>query len=608
MAQKGIELLQALASRLSYKPGCHFGVDAPSPNRALLWLAAPSLSDARRAGSFGLRIFHDVQPATIHTTADALQAFAVLVSRFELHEAAEFFCVDSRQVFMPHRAGAEHGTFVWCDFESTSGRWIRAMAEWLDNDQQPGSEPAQSLLPREESPFGIVLVQPPSSVALTSPGQAPFTGAHFAQQDLVRGLISAAGPGEVLIHAIGRERSSWAAALSRDEFAQRAVTVDLDGLRRRLASRAPTVLLVPHADLTPALHIRHVLGGPRWPVVGLTHDLSDPAIFRSLVLAQSAGLRAGDALVCCSRAARDAAIRLSAQARQLVASPEEALSFPVVAHGVDASLHEPGDRHQARQRFGLAEDVCVFLCFGRIDHGSKADLVGLIGAFGQSPFSRRAHLLIAGASVGNDAGRQLDMLRRAAQAAAPEGSVSFLPNPDVAAKQRLFAAADVFVSPAHSLQESFGLTLIEAMLHGLPLVATDWNGYRDIVEDGRTGLLVPTRFVDAPADAWFEAALGPRSEFHAAHTAFVHIDIEALADAMARLASNPALRASMGANGRRRALERFDVRVTVLEHRAVFADSLRRAAGAADRQSGSPLPDLREAFAGHPARTPPGRN
>lgn len=90
----------------------------------------------------------------------------------------------------------------------------------------------------------------------------------------------------------------------------------------------------------------------------------------------------------------------------------------------------------------------------------------------------------------------------------------------------ILAAADIFVLPSYF--EAMPMSVIEAMLSGLPVVASDINGTREQVVPEETGLLVPPR------------------------------QVEPLAAALVRLAADPGTRARMGSAGRLRALDRFD--------------------------------------------------
>lgn len=89
------------------------------------------------------------------------------------------------------------------------------------------------------------------------------------------------------------------------------------------------------------------------------------------------------------------------------------------------------------------------------------------------------------------------------------------------------AAGDVFVSASE--REGFGLALVEAMAFGLPCVAADAGGNRDVIREGVNAFLVPAGSADA------------------------------LADAIARLFGDPEERARMGKNARRIAEEEFDI-------------------------------------------------
>lgn len=101
----------------------------------------------------------------------------------------------------------------------------------------------------------------------------------------------------------------------------------------------------------------------------------------------------------------------------------------------------------------------------------------------------------------------------------------------------LLRATDVFVLPSH--REGMPVSLLEAMATGLACVTTDVRGCREAV-DGGAGVLVPPR------------------------------DPAALADVLATLADDPQLRAAIGAQARRRVVDRYAVSQSVAPVRGVF--------------------------------------
>jgi len=97
----------------------------------------------------------------------------------------------------------------------------------------------------------------------------------------------------------------------------------------------------------------------------------------------------------------------------------------------------------------------------------------------------------------------------------------------------VYAACDVFALPSVSRLEAFGIVALEAMSTGKPVIVADIPGVREMIEDGRDGLL---------ADP-----MNPRD----------------LAEKIRRLLSDPEARRTMGARGREKVLESFSIeRVT----------------------------------------------
>jgi len=104
------------------------------------------------------------------------------------------------------------------------------------------------------------------------------------------------------------------------------------------------------------------------------------------------------------------------------------------------------------------------------------------------------------------------------------------------------AAADVFIGPARG-GESFGIVLIEAMSAGLPIVATDIDGWREVVRTGVDGLLVPPN------------------------------DPAALAAGVRRVLEDPKLASGLAASGRRRS-ERYRWSTVVEQIERAYRDAI----------------------------------
>jgi glycosyltransferase involved in cell wall biosynthesis len=194
-----------------------------------------------------------------------------------------------------------------------------------------------------------------------------------------------------------------------------------------------------------------------------------------------------------------------------------------IGNGVDSRhFHPAGDaaeRAATRRALGAAEDAAVILMIGRLV--AEKGYLELFEAMREV----EAILWIVGERLPSDHASAID---HAIEALARD--------PRLAPRIRLLGyrsdvpqllrAADIFTLPSH--REGMPRSIIEAMLSGLPVVATEIRGAREEVVAGETGALVPVG------------------------------DPRALAAALTRLVADPALRARQGAAGRARALELYD--------------------------------------------------
>jgi hypothetical protein len=126
-------LLAELMERISYKPGYEFALERVKTEVARVSLTCSTLPNSYEpTASIGLTIMNGINLRAIATPVDALQAFAAVVARFELHETSEFFKCDGRTIFDAHARGDSFGEFLWSDFTSLGGLYLRALKDALD--------------------------------------------------------------------------------------------------------------------------------------------------------------------------------------------------------------------------------------------------------------------------------------------------------------------------------------------------------------------------------------------------------------------------------------------------------------------------------------------
>lgn len=358
-----------------------------------------------------------------------------------------------------------------------------------------------------------------------------------------------------------------------------------------------TAYLALHATeldryLPELCHLRNRLAARPCPITATPHTLSYWSSRVRGLYKVLPGPRPYDSVFCTSRAAMDhLEAAFNSAAAELRALGLNGAGYggrlDLVPLGVDAAQFGGEDRAAARAALGLPMDGVAFLCLGRLNPKDKFDLLPLMAALALVNRSTPCRLILAGAE---EAGYGRGLLATA-QGVGLAGRVHLFADFASGQKARLYAAADVFVSPADNLQETFGLSLLEAMAAGRPVVAGDFSGYRDLVAEGETGFLVPALGPSAGAWAGLDAGwpiLGEReSALQAAQR--TALDFSALLERLGRLAGDAGLRTRLGAAGRARAQRLFDWPVVVARMNGLWHE-LKAAALAAPPRP--PEPDV----------------
>jgi starch synthase len=353
------------------------------------------------------------------------------------------------------------------------------------------------------------------------------------------------------------------------------------------------LLYRPDQVLGPMARQRLRVGPAAYSLCGVTHTLATSWTLDAIAKILVDPVMPWDALICTSKAALtvvEAVLDREAEhqrwrTRQDVASERPLL--PVIPLGVhtDDFAFTAQERQASRAAVGLNDTDVAVLFAGRLSIAGKAHPYPMLLALQDvaRETGRSIVLLLAGQAFNAATG---SLFETAVATFCPDVRPVFVDGKDFAAYRGAWAAADLFISLADSIQETFGLTPLEAMAAGLPALVSDWNGYKDTVRDGVDGFRIPT-WAPAPGAAevvtrYFEAGVGGYDDYLYRSNTAVAVDMGELRARLSDLVLDEALRRRMGAAGQARARSTFDWRVVYRSYQDLWGvqTEIRRKAAA----------------------------
>jgi len=355
-----------------------------------------------------------------------------------------------------------------------------------------------------------------------------------------------------------------------------------------------------------------------YSICGLTHTTATARTMDTLSNLLIAPVEAHDALICTSAAVR-ASVETQLEGVRDYLSAEyggprrraepQRVTIPLGVN-VDDFATSPEHRKAWRERLDIPPDAIVALYVGRFNAREKMNpaLMALSLERAAQRLGQRLYWVNSG-WAGTEA--EATSFHNDARAHCPSVCYRAVDGRPPDTRFSIWSVADFFISFSDNIQESFGLTPVEAMAAGLPCVVTDWDGYRDTVRHGLDGFRIDTA---APGPGggfdlayWHAMGWSDYSAYVAAAGQYVAIDFGQATDAICALASDAELRRALGAQAAQRAREVFDWSAIVPQYQALWGELAARRASAPGGTVAPPprnpfRPDPFTLYASYPTR------
>ncbi len=259
------------------------------------------------------------------------------------------------------------------------------------------------------------------------------------------------------------------------------------------------------------------------PVIAFTHSLSYQRFTSSIYKILCASPAPSDYILCTSDCALNVMSNLFEKVMKTINFSSQVpvlKKFPLP--------YECGENVSSVDR---DDNIFRVLFIGRLDWQTKADLFILKSIMRRLDNRKDVRFTMAGAP---DNPLYIELLKKEL---GPLG-VEIITELDEEKKEELYGKSHIFLSPSDNYQETFGLTVLEAKHFGCVPIVSDFDGYRELVEDGRDGMLVKTIAAPIPSDLMRSQCLVNEAVYHGWWAGGVGIDPEHVVRAIIDLKDN----------------------------------------------------------------------
>ncbi|WGU39698.1 glycosyltransferase family 4 protein [Phenylobacterium sp. NIBR 498073] len=430
-------------------------------------------------------------------------------------------------------------------------------------------------------------------------------GRHSAGESFLRGFLRHAQVDELWLYdALNVGAAKGEAMLKGVEPPRQVRRWIGERSLRQLAQ--PGCLYYPAADIPAQAWRRQPLGDASYSLCGVTHTTASAGTMDILANMSVAPVQPWDGLITTSRAVRTSVETQIQAMRDYLGSRLGAARFPgpqiaTIPLGVNVEDFARTDENRRtwRERLDIPQDAMVVLYVGRLHMAAKMNPALMAMAL-EAAAKRTGKPIYWVVSGWGHTDAYTETHHRWTTELCP--SVHYRPVDGRPADTRfsIWSVADIFISFSDNIQETFGLTPVEAMAAGLPSVVTDWDGYRDTVRHGLDGFRIRT-FAPRPSlggDLAYYHANGwlAYERYLVSAAQMTSIDHVAATEALVDLIENPDLRARMGAAAAEQARQVFDWSRIIPQYQAFWGDLAERRQAAAGQATSSVNPYRMDPF------------